>query len=275
MRFREYLRKHLDGQVPNNVILPSGFHLVGHVALVELDPAVGHITELIGNLILRFDQRVQSVTVKSGPTKGVFRKPEYRLVAGRSDTTTIHVENGVKFRLDPLCITFSGGNKAERIRMVSIVNATETVVDMFACVGQFALPIAFHSNAKVIAIELNHKAYTYLLENIHLNRLNCTVSAIHGDCRIERPSKFANRVIMGYLHDTIEYLPQALETLSSDGGVIHMHVALSRRGLDDYRNTINTLCLDYGYVERTTVRIVKTYSPGVEHFVFDIMLDGQ
>ena len=43
-----------------------------------------------------------------------------------------HIENGVIFKVDPLRLTFSGGNKEERIQMSRKVTPQEIVVDMFA-----------------------------------------------------------------------------------------------------------------------------------------------
>lgn len=272
MRYREFLKSELSNEIPVNIPLPSGFHLVGHVALVHLNSRSIEYAQKIGDKTLEYDQRVKSVAVRTGPTKGRTRLPSYSLVSGDCNTVTTHIESGVKFRLDPVHLTFSGGNKGERIRMSKIVKPGENVVDMFSCVGQFALHIAKSSNVNVTAIEINPVAFEFLVENIRLNRLNEKVIALLGDCREVHPKGVADRVIMGYLHDTISYLPSAIESLTEKGGMIHMHMSVPNLEVTHVVDEIGKAGLNYGLRSITEVHQVKNYSPGVEHFVFDILL---
>jgi tRNA wybutosine-synthesizing protein 2 len=270
MRYRDFLRSRLSGIVSCEITLPTGFHLVGHVALVHVDFDAMEYASVIGEKTLEYDQRILSVAVRTGPTAGVTRLPSYELVAGDCNTITTHIESGVKYRLDPLRLTFSGGNKGERMRLSRIVNDGERIIDMFSCVGQFALQIAKSASVEVTAIEINKEAYGFLLENIKLNNLEEKVIALLGDCREIHPKKSASRVIMGYLHNTIEFLPFALEALVEDGGVIHMHMNVPDSGLEDARMNIRKICKDYGYTSTISEHHVKNYSPGIEHYVFDI-----
>ena len=275
MRYREFLRSELSGLISNNVVLPSGFHLVGHVALVHLNFDAMEYASLIGEKTLEYNQRIQSVAVRNGPTDGIMRSPSYELVAGDGNTITTHIEAGVKFRLDPLRLTFSGGNRKERTRLSGLVMDGEVVVDMFSCVGQFALHIAKSANVEVTAIEINPEAYKFLIENIKLNELKDRVTALLGDCREVHPRKVANRVIMGYLHDTIEYLPVALETMVEDGGWIHMHMNVPETEQARVVRDIEQVCSDYGYSSVINVQLVKNYSPGMGHYVFDIEVTSE
>jgi tRNA G37 N-methylase Trm5 len=271
MRYKDFLKSRLGNLIPQNNLLPSGFHLVGHVALLQINSELQPYENLIGNATLEYDRRIKSVAVKVGPTTGAIRKPAYRLIAGEVETVTSHTECGVLFRLDPLRLTFSQGNKAERIRIPSIIGPQEIVIDMFACVGQFALHIAKRSRAsKVIAIEMNPEAYQYLLENMAINKLELKVFPVLGDCRKVHPIRVADRVIMGYLHNTISFLPYALETLSCKGGFIHMHMALEKAETVHHIDMISRICKEYGYHSQAGVRKVKMYSPRLEHNVFDI-----
>ena len=270
MKYRDFLRTQLKNQLPDGINLPSGFHIVGHVALVHLNSSLQKHSSLIGEATLTFDDRIKSVAVKTGPTSGEIRSPFYEVVAGNCNTVTTHIENGVHFRLDPIRITFSGGNKRERIDIVNRVEAGEKVVDMFSCVGQFALQIAKSIDALVTAIEINPEAYQFLLENIQLNGLDNRVTAILGDCRDVHPVNYANRVIMGYLHNTELYLPYALDTLIQAGGVIHMHMAIQKNILKKSIIEIIEICKRKGFNSEIQIRKIKNYSPGVDHVVFDI-----
>ncbi len=275
MRYKDFLRSELNDIVSSEVVLPSGFHLVGHVALVHLDFDTLEYASLIGEKTLEYDQRILSVAVKTGPTEGTTRLPSYVLVAGDCNTITTHIESGVKFRLDPLLLTFSGGNRRERTRLSKLVKDDEIVVDMFSCVGQFALHIAKRTNAEVTAIEINPEAYQFLLENIKLNGLESRVTALLGDCREFHPKRTASRVVMGYLHNTIEYLPFALETILEDGGFIHMHMNSPESTLTDVIEEIEQVCRNYGYSSTTSVQHIKNYSPGMGHYVFDIAVTSE
>ena len=275
MRYKDFLRSELNDIVSSEVVLPSGFHLVGHVALVHLNFDTMKYASLIGEKTLEYDQRILSVAVKTGPTESATRLPSYELVAGDRNTITTHIEDGVKFRLDPLRLTFSGGNRRERTRLSKLVKDDEIVVDMFSCVGQFALHIAKRTNAEVTAIEINPEAYEFLLENIKLNGLESRVTALLGDCREFHPKRTASRVVMGYLHNTIEYLPFALETILEDGGFIHMHMNSPESTLTDVIEEIEQVCRNYGYSSTTSVQHIKNYSPGMGHYVFDIAVTSE
>ena len=270
MRLREFLSIKLGNKISKETVLPSGFHLVGHVALLTLNSSVMAYEEQIGNAILEFDNRVKSVAVRTGPTYGVERNPSYRVIAGTCNTITTLIENGIKFRVDPIQLTFSGGNKRERIEFPKRVKPGEKVVDMFSCVGQFALHIAGKQDTIVIAIEINPIAYNYLVENIHLNGFEKRVLPILGDCRKVHPVHYANRVIMGYLHETITYLPYALDTLMEDGGTIHMHMGVPKKLVVANVNRIHEICKNHDFDSKVEVRKIKNYSPGIDHFVFDI-----
>jgi tRNA wybutosine-synthesizing protein 2 len=270
MRYRDFLKAQLKDKLPEGIQLPSGFHVVGHVALVHLNSSLYEYASIIGDATLSFDSRIKSVAIRTGPTSGEKRRPVYEVVAGDCNTVTTHIENGVLFRLDPIRITFSGGNKRERINIVKRVKPGEIVVDMFSCVGQFALQIAKSTDASVTAIEINPEAYQFLLENIKINEFDNRITALLGDCRKVHPVNYANRIIMGYLHNTDLYLPHALDSLIQDGGAIHMHMSIQKSILDDIISRIGKICSGKGFESQVQVRKIKNYSPGVDHVVFDI-----
>jgi len=270
MKYREYLENTLRDRLPSNAKVPKKFHLVGHVALVHLNSSMMPYDSIIGEATLSFDKRIRSVAVRTGPTVGETRQPFYKVVAGDCNTVTTHIENGVYFKLNPLRITFSGGNKGERINITNKIKPGEKVLDMFSCVGQFALQIAKSTDAIVTAIEINPEAYEFLLENIRINELDDRVTALLGDCRDVHPINFANRIIMGYLHNTDLYLPYALDSLVQEGGIIHMHISIQKDIMEETVSRIKKICHDKGFKPKIQFRKIKNYSPGVNHVVFDI-----
>lgn len=230
----------------------------------------------VGRLILSKYPHVRSV-VRIYGVSGPLRIPEARVVAGSPDTETIHVEYGCKYSLNVLKLMFSLGNSGERMRLAAEVSAGETVVDMFAGVGQFTIPIALKSSPKrVYAFEINPTAYNYLIRNISLNRLEDIVVAILGDSR-ESPryglEGVADRVVMGYLKGTLDYLPYALRLCKPSGSVIHFHELAERRdGWLQLLTSCNSVAQQHGYTLKPIgYRIVKTYSPMMAHWALDLL----
>ena len=79
--------------------------------------------------------------------QGTKREPVYNILYG-NETETVHKENGCLFKLDLAKVMWSKGNNNERLRIAKLVEDGETVIDMFAGIGYFSIPIGVHSNAK-------------------------------------------------------------------------------------------------------------------------------
>jgi len=206
--------------------------------------------------------------------EGATRRPKVELLWGSAPGTITYKEYGVKFELDPETLMFCLGNKFERIRTAAMARSWEVVVDMFAGVGQFSIPIAVHARPAVVyAVELNPDAHKYLVRNIKANGVTDVVKPLLGDCRevVAGLGQVADRVIMGYLHDTLGYLPHALESLSRAGGVIHLHSLSSRGKEETLASEASSIAEKLGYAAKPLgVRIVKSYSPSKVHAVIDL-----
>jgi len=72
--------------------------------------------------------------------EGQFRQPKRELLLG-IETETIHMEHGCFFKQDVTKVMYSKGNLEERKRM-SWLGKREVVVDMFAGIGIFSVPMA-------------------------------------------------------------------------------------------------------------------------------------
>jgi tRNA wybutosine-synthesizing protein 2 len=199
------------------------------------------------------------------------------LIAGDSDTETAFRENYCTFHLDPMKVMFSIGNKAERARM-SQLGAGELVIDMFAGIGQFSIPMAVHARPRMIhAIEWNPDAFNYLQQNIQANRVSHLVTPHLGDTGILAPQIAkgkADRVLMGLIQGTTRYLSQAIACLHA-GGTLHVHEIGPREdAISGMINALEHAAQHEGRrVTLLSTRTVKTYSPGWNHFVLDAQLD--
>jgi tRNA wybutosine-synthesizing protein 2 len=163
-------------------------------------------------------------------------------------------------------VMFSPGNKAERARMGEVVDPGESVFDMFAGIGYFALPMA-RAGASVTAAEIDPTSFRWLRENVRRNGVEGAVRPVLGDCRDVEAT--ADRVVMGY-YDAHEYLDAALDALRKSG-VIHLHEATPEslfpgRPIDRLREAAAGADRS---VQVLDARRVKSHSAGVVHGVVD------
>jgi len=262
------LRTVLKGIVPESII-PKSYKIIGDIIMVKLSDEVSKMEEckkLIGETLLKLHPNCKAVWWDKG-REGMLRRPKMELIAGNG-SETLHRENGCIFKLDVTKVMFSLGNQAERMRVSKLVTDGEIVVDMFAGIGYFTIPISVHSKAeRIYAIEINPDSYGYLIENIGLNGIN-NVIPILGDSMFITPEKVADRVIMGhiYCHD---FLPAAIRALDGSG-IIHYHESTPEVVIDRPVRRVEKACSRMGKrCKILNFRKVKNYSPGVYHVVVD------
>ena len=203
--------------------------------------------------------------------QGTKREPVYNIIYG-SETETINKENGCLFKLDLAKVMWSKGNNNERLRIAKLVEDDEVVLDMFAGIGYFSIPIGVHSNAKQIySIEINPNSYFYLNENIKLNKLD-NVTPILGDCKIHAPKYKADRIVMGYVKTTHHYLDVAINSLNG-GGILHYHETVPEKLMKT--RPVDRIISQAGDrdVEILKINKIKKYAPGVEHIVVDARIN--
>lgn len=249
--------------------VPSGWQVIGTVIVVTISEELDHRTTLIGQKLLQMYPRCTCV-VKDKGIRGAFRLPNREIIAGHG-TETIHKENGCVFKLDVTKVMFSKGNLAEK-KLMSVVAHDEVVVDMFAGIGYFSIPMAVHSSPKkIISVELNPVSFGYLQENIRLNHVEDLVEPILGDCAAVTPENVADRVVMGYVGTTHHYLINGIRALKPEGGILHYHETTPEKLLFERPvNRIKEAALQLRKkVEILETRRIKKYAPGVWHVVVD------
>ncbi len=254
-------------------LLPSGYQKIGDIIVVNINPEITEFENEIGKLILKNIPKIRTVCSRTGSIISEERLPQMKVIAGDENTETIHRENGCLYKLDVSKIMFAKGNLKERHRLQELVKPNETIVDMFCGIGYFSIGIAkFAKPSKTYAIDINPESILYLRENIQLNKVS-NIEPILGDCRevAKKLGKIADRVIMGYLPNTSEYLDSAFAVLK-EKGVIHYHHVFKEEDLWDRPIEILKKSAEKnGYVLKEILYkgIVKPYAPKVFHAVID------
>ena len=248
---------------------PSSWAVLGSVMLVDIGDSPRPAE--VGDALLTLHGEAETVLARHG-ISGEHREPSVKVIAGDGDTETVHTEHGTRYAMDLAEVMFSPGNKAERARMGDIVDPDERVLDMFAGIGYFTLPMA-RAGAHVTAVERNPTSFRFLVENVMLNDVDERVHPYRADCRDVVPGFAsegrADRVVMGY-YEAHEYLDSALDALAP-GGVLHMHEATPTSLVFD--RPIERLEAAAAEADRTVevldTRRIKEYSEGVAHIVVD------
>lgn len=99
-------------------------------------------------------------------------------------------ENGVTYEFDFSSVYWNPRLSTEHQRVVQLIKRGDTVFDVFAGVGPFAIPAA-RAGADVLANDLNPESYKWLQHNCKLNKVEKKVRTFNLDGRafIQGPLK--------------------------------------------------------------------------------------
>ena len=163
MKFKKKIAEKLENTLTNSELslLPRGFQTLGNIVILKLKPELLNKKEIISKTYLDLLPSIRSVYINRGKITGEFREPEkIEFLAGVDDPIVEHKEHEIIYRFDITKIMFSKGNLKERKILATFVKEGEVIVDMFAGIGYFSLPIGKHSNAKKIySIEINSNSF--------------------------------------------------------------------------------------------------------------------
>ena len=273
----EEIRNNLSKKIPKNLLklIPKNWEKIGDVLIIVLSPKLKPYKEIISQKYAEI-LKCKTVLDDIGGIYGEFRTPDVELLYGSDNTVTIHKENGIRYKLDPQKIMFSSGNMNERIRMAHISKKSETIIDLFAGIGYFSLPIAVYSKPKrIFACEKNKISYKFLCENISLNGVTNIIEPIEGDNRLVSPKNCADRIIMGYIGSTKSYFSNALKCLKEGVGFVHFHEKYPEEIVPEKPlNELQIIANESNRIIKIiNYRKVKMYAPKIGHYVFDLKIE--
>ena len=276
------LKDKLTEEQYKNLEIPSGFQRIGDIIILTLKQDILKdkiLTKEIGKAMLNIFPTVKTICIRTGIIKGKFRKPQLRVIATKdkkNPTETIHTEYGFKYKFDVAKIMWSKGNLNERIRIAKTVKSDQIVVDMFAGIGYFTIPISSKAK-KVYAIELNPIAFHYLNENLKLNKID-NVIAINKDCKnavleLAGQGVKADHIVMGLLPSCKPYLKYAM-LIAKHGTIIHYEGLSNTHGKNLF-NEVSEEASNHNFKAKLlTASRVKSYKPKVWHYTVDVMLSS-
>lgn len=172
----------LSASLPEQVVVPSGFEIVGHIAHLNLQEEHQPFKTFIGQVILDKNKSLRTVVAKVGTIDSKFRNFQMDRLAGDDDYKVTVRQGECRFKFDYSRVYWNTRLQHEHERLIKRhVKAGELVFDVFAGVGPFAIP-ASKAGAIVHANDLNPDSHSALLENIKLNKVK-TVTAYCMDGR--------------------------------------------------------------------------------------------
>ena len=209
------------------------------------------------------------------------RSSQVKMIKGNSGEVEF-VDNGVKFWLDVTKVMFSSGNVTERHRIGKINMDGEIVIDAFAGIGYYTLPMLVRSNAKhVYACEMNPNSIMALRHGAELNQVLDRLTIVEGDNQetLQSLTGIADRLHLGILPSSQSTWKLAINCLKSTGGMIHIHMNVKESEIEDFSDQciaeLNKYAVNQCGFENVSlqhVEKVKWYAPHIRHIVLDVAI---
>ena len=245
------------------------FEVIGDIAVVAEEYDVK-----VGEAIMEVHKNVKVVLVPTTPVTGEFRVRHYRVLCGEDRTTTVYREHGYVYEMDLDKVYFSPRLSTERKRVTDQVSEMELVLDMFAGVGPFAIPVSKRA-MYTIAVDKNPDAIFYLKKNAELNKAT-KIEAACGDAREIQIAQPPDRIIMNLPHTAHEFLDVAFRLINT-GGIIHYYdIRPETEIFDAVVKMVRQKAAESGcLIDIVNKRIVRSYSPHEYNIVLDIRVVGK
>ena len=206
------------------------------------------------------------------------REPTVEMVLGEEDWV-IRRENGIDYGYNLTECMFSAGNVNERRRMGEVVKQGEVVVDLYAGIGYYTLPILVHSQAEhVHCCEWNPNSVRALESNLKDNGVSERCSLYFGDNRVTANNLkgIADRVILGLLPSSQDGYSVAMRALSESGGVLHIHGVAPAKNHSSWAGQVmdelRSINPNRDIAAGAPIR-VKSYAPHWDHVVLDVSVE--
>lgn len=257
------------------------YEIIGDIAVID-DKISGdekkdsvpafHVPDIAG-AILTAHSAVKTVLLSGGQISGEFRTRPLIFIKGESKTATVHKEYGCKYHIDLARAYFTPRLSTERRRILEQIQDGDFVIDMFAGVGPYSIPIAkYASPSCVIANDKNEDAVSLLRENIVLNKVS-NITALNEDALFlsEKYAGAGDHVIMNLPHSAFDFLDTAV-AVCKPGGLIHYYAMTFEDDLfDGSVELIKKAAEKQGRsIDVAEKRTVRSYAPHQYNICLDV-----
>lgn len=251
---------------------PRAHDRFGDIVVVKVPDELSDHAHEIGQAIMSFHSGCRAVFHDKGVV-GDFRTRDLELIAGEGNSETTVAEHGARLVVDPAKAYFSPRLSDERARIAMMLEPGERLIDMFGGVGALAVHAA-RTGTEVETIDLNPAACRMARHNIARNGVQGQVTVHEGDARdVALMLAPAHHVNMNLPHGAWDFLDTAVH-LVLPGGQLHYHEILDEKKIDKRGEELLKHLKKLGREATPAgMRHVRTYSTGVEHMVFDVVLD--
>jgi len=244
-------------------LLAKGYDAFGDIAVIEISEELRSKSRTIASAILKSNKHIKTVFAKVGAVSGLYRIRRVRYIAGEKTSMAHHVENGCTFVFDIKKTFFSPRLSYERHRICKLARDGENIAVPFAGVGPFAIEIGkAHPSSKVIAIELNRRAYNYMVKNISINRTRNVVPVCGNFSKIAKTrTDWADRIVMPSPTTTMNFLGPVIQ-MAKKRATVHLYVFCdAKNGISKKQEEITKFMKKSGYKTNFLFsRTVRTYS---------------
>uniref|UniRef100_A0A8C9W066 tRNA (guanine(37)-N1)-methyltransferase n=1 Tax=Scleropages formosus TaxID=113540 RepID=A0A8C9W066_SCLFO len=214
----------LRAVLPEGQDVTSGFSRVGHVAHLNLREHQLPYKNLIGQVIMDKNSGVTCVVNKTNTIDSTFRTFQMEVLAGDGNMVVKVRENGLPYEFDFSRVYWNPRLSTEHERVVGLLQPGDTVMDVFAGVGPFAIPAA-KRGCNVLANDLNPESHRWLSHNCRLNKVEHRLRVFNMDGRafIRGPLREALPALMkgtAGIHIVMNLPALALEFLDAFQGLL-------------------------------------------------------
>jgi len=207
-----------------------------------------------------------------------FRSSQVEMLVGSPEVRFL--DHGITYAFDASKVMFSSGNVTERRRIGTLNMQGETVIDAYAGVGYYTLPMLVHSGAALVhACEINPDSVAGLKEAAQLNGVADRLTVHEGDNALTLPALqgMADRCHLGLLPSSEPAWAACMAALKPTGGVLHVHMNVEEEHIDAWKartvERFQQLAKSQGRhaaVSAEHLEKVKWFAPRVRHVVLDV-----
>lgn len=266
--------------------IPSKWERLGGLILLPGDLNEQSSWREVMNHPQRHDMWLKIIDALKGDALGIqapiandtFRSSQVTMLHGSSEVS--FVDHGITYTFDAAKVMFSSGNVTERRRIGAINMEGETVIDAYAGVGYYTLPMLIHSQAAhVHACEINPASIEGLRAAAAANKVSECLTVHEGDNQVSltRLVGMADRCHLGLLPSSEPVWELAIRALKSQGGWLHVHMNVEEEHIPSWmeatRSRFQQLADQYGLgfeVHNRHLERVKWFAPFVRHVVLDL-----